>query len=141
MYTSAETPPSIVVVGNYGVGKSSFVRALVGDVKDTKHTYPNPTGGDNDSGASNNTASRPPPVGTHFSNSSQESEFEISQSELVMEARVITITDAKGHDHTVRVVDTAARDVTGTQQQMQNAVGLFRCISVVVCHFVYVIVP
>eukprot|EP00485_Elphidium_margaritaceum_P011895 CAMPEP_0202703636 /NCGR_PEP_ID=MMETSP1385-20130828/16451_1 /ASSEMBLY_ACC=CAM_ASM_000861 /TAXON_ID=933848 /ORGANISM="Elphidium margaritaceum" /LENGTH=774 /DNA_ID=CAMNT_0049361519 /DNA_START=15 /DNA_END=2336 /DNA_ORIENTATION=- len=99
--------PVVVVVGNYGVGKSSFVRALLGNTLDAPNTQ-------QVDGSAGNGVSLESQSHSHSTNTN--SEFQLEQNELIVEPHTITIDNEQ-----VRIVDTAARDVTGTQQQMQAA--------------------
>eukprot|EP01084_Bolivina_argentea_P028640 53201_1 len=87
---------TVVVVGNYGTGKSSFVKALIGD----KHLETNAI------------KPRENPSVT----SSTDNELQLDEPNLIVEAQTIHFGGEQ-----LRIVDTAARDVMGTQQQMQEA--------------------
>ena len=124
-----------MVVGNYGVGKSSFVKALIGDanantIKANGEQIANNNNNNDVTNSSNNTKdsqSRPTRrkkrnidlgaiESSSTSMSNQSDEFEMRESDLIIEPHTILI-DAEE----VRIIDTAARDVMGTQQQMQSA--------------------
>ena len=109
MYSSESDPPTIVVVGNYGVGKSSCVQALLGDA--------NTTNGNNEETVPTMSTKKKRESDDLQMEQRESSEFEMEQSELIVESRTVTLYD----DMRVRIVDTAARDVTGTQHQMQSA--------------------
>ena len=110
MYTT-DQPPTVVVVGNYGVGKSSFVKALLGDINASTITPNAPTQSDTRRKKKRNLNTTDVSTSSSADVSSRnDSEFQMEESELIIEARCITIDN-----ELVRIVDTAARDVMGTQ--------------------------
>ena len=88
----------VVVVGMYGVGKSSFVKALCGGINYGIEYIKTPR---------NNHTIHP---------FNMEYTQNVNEDEIVLESGTITIDNEE-----VRIVDTATMDVWGTQRQMQKA--------------------
>ena len=94
------TIPVVVVVGTYGVGKSSFVKKLSNDIN--INSYNNNNNNNNGNG--------------NIMDSDTSQELIAQESELIIEPFTTLI-----NNNEICIVDTAARQVTGTRQQMEEA--------------------